>query len=146
MEEMPKRKAYGFPQEARLKKKSEFDSVFSNGKKGVTRALVIYAKQNKIGINRLGLVVSKKNGNAVKRNRIKRLIREAFRLENPTLPKGFDLVCIPRQPGFPSSTTDLIPLFRQTVLYAADNGAGSAKEPHKDKSPMSSHDQGDHKQ
>ena len=50
--------------------------------------------------HRLGLSVSKANGCAVVRNKIKRIFREAFRLERPTLPGEYDLILIPRQrPG-----------------------------------------------
>lgn len=45
---------------------------------------------------RLGVAVSKRHGNAVRRNRIKRLSREAFRLMRPELPEGFDFVMVPR--------------------------------------------------
>ena len=45
----------------------------------------------------MGLSVSKAHGRAVRRNKIKRILREAFRLERPTLPGRFDLILIPRQ-------------------------------------------------
>lgn len=111
-------KPFGFPQASRLKMKREFDTVFQNGCKGVSRALVIYVLRNSSSRNRLGLVVGKKVGNAVRRNRVKRMIREAFRLENPSLPAGFDIVCIPRIGGFPEKTPQLIPLFCKTFLRA----------------------------
>lgn len=47
--------------------------------------------------HRLGLSVSKAHGRAVRRNKIKRILREAFRLERPTLPGCFDMILIPRQ-------------------------------------------------
>ena len=115
---MGKQKRFGHPSEARLKLKREFDAVFREGGKGVTEALVVYAKSNDRETNRLGLVVSKKNGKAVRRNRIRRLIREAFRLENPSLPFAYDIVCIPRAFGFPGGTTELRPLFKKSVLKA----------------------------
>ena len=111
-------KRYGFPKEARLKLKREFDQVFSRGTKGVSDALVIYVLGNGMARNRIGLAVGRKLGKAVRRNRIRRLIKEAFRLENPTLPQGFDLVCIPRPRGFPDKTPHLIPLFRDALLKA----------------------------
>ncbi|MBU0755937.1 MAG: ribonuclease P protein component [Planctomycetes bacterium] len=109
---------FRFPQAARLKIKREFDQVFKKGVKGVNHALVLYLLPNDVKRNRLGLAVGKKVGNAVRRNRVKRMIREAFRLENPRIPSGFDMVCIPRAPGFPEKTTDLIPLFQEAFMRA----------------------------
>jgi len=57
---------------------------------------VIYAP-NDLGITRLGITVSKKIGNAVKRNRIKRVIRELFRLNKNRFPVGYDIVIVARR-------------------------------------------------
>jgi len=62
------------------------------GKRHHTRHFVVIIKQNGLGITRLGVTVSKKTGNAVKRNRVKRLIREFFRLNNSKIPHGYDIV------------------------------------------------------
>lgn len=63
----------------------------------VTDALLtVWAGRNTVSFPRLGLVVGKKHGNAVRRNRLKRLIREAFRLSQHELPPGIDLLCAPR--------------------------------------------------
>jgi ribonuclease P protein component len=52
----------------------------------------VILKENGLGITRLGLTVSRKTGNAVKRNRVKRLIREFFRLNDTCFPLGYDIV------------------------------------------------------
>ena len=62
------------------------------GKRHHTRHFVVIIKENGLGIARLGVTVSKKAGNAVKRNRVKRLIREFFRLNNSKIPQGYDIV------------------------------------------------------
>jgi ribonuclease P protein component len=63
--------------------------------------LVVYGCYNGLLWSRLGLSVSRKIGGAVTRNRWKRLIREAFRLERLHLPPGIDLIVIPRRSGEP---------------------------------------------
>lgn len=57
----------------------------------------MYGCHNNLGHSRMGLVVSRKMGNAVRRNRWKRLLREAYRLRRLQLPEGMDMVVIPRK-------------------------------------------------
>ena len=70
----------------------DFVNLNRSGKRCHTRHFVVITKQNGLSITRLGVTVSKKAGNAVKRNRIKRLIRETFRLNNSKIPQGYDIV------------------------------------------------------
>ena len=62
-----------------LRKNEDFKKVYKEGRSGAVRVLVLYVKKNELGINRLGISVSKKVGNSVVRHRLKRLIREAYR-------------------------------------------------------------------
>jgi ribonuclease P protein component len=57
-----------------------------------SRHFVVILKQNGLGISRLGVTVGKKTGNAVRRNKVKRLIREFFRLNKSRFPQGYDIV------------------------------------------------------
>ncbi len=85
-----------FPKSRRLTRKAEFDAVFAARQSRADANLVVYAMANDHGHPRLGLVVSRKvSKSAVKRNRWKRLLREAFRLIQHDLPAA-DLVCLPR--------------------------------------------------
>lgn len=69
----------------------------SDGARASNHLLTVCAAPNGLDHPRLGLVVGARHGNAVRRSRIKRLIREAFRLSRPQLLCGLDLVCIPHR-------------------------------------------------
>lgn len=85
-----------FPKSRRLLTSAEFDRVFDGRNSRSDGRIVMYALPNGQESPRLGLVVSKKCGNAVRRNWWKRRLREAFRMVQHDLPPGLDLVVIPR--------------------------------------------------
>ena len=95
---------YTFPQSRRLKSPAEFDRAFARKCSASDNVFIVYACENGLDHPRLGCSVSKKVGNAVVRNRFKRLFREAFRLMQHELPPGVDFVLIPK-PG-PEPTQD----------------------------------------
>jgi len=83
----------------RLRKNEEFQLVFKQGKSFANRQFVVYVLKNaERKYSRLGLSVSKKMGNAVMRNRIKRLIKEIFRELGDRLEAGNDYIVISRKP------------------------------------------------
>ena len=86
---------FGLPRACRLRRRAEFLRIFRHGAKHSGGGLSVYAAPNKLGRNRLGVSVGRKHGNAVKRNRIRRWLKEAFRLEKNSLPQGFDFICMP---------------------------------------------------
>ncbi len=85
-----------FPKTAVLSRSADFAAVFRNKKSSSDMYLLIYGKPNELGFSRIGISVGRKFGCAVKRNKAKRLIREAFRLNRAELPQGFDWVIVPR--------------------------------------------------
>lgn len=79
-----------------LKKNYEFVKAFKKGKFFAGKYLILYALNNNSNINRLGITASKKVGKSVKRNRLRRLIKENYRLLEGFIKSGFDLVFVAR--------------------------------------------------
>jgi len=77
----------------RLRRRAEFVAVQTGGRKLHGRHVLALAKQQDLPVGRLGITVTKKVGNAVVRNRIKRLLREWMRLHG-WVPAGWDLVLV----------------------------------------------------
>src|SRR3712207_8208848 len=69
----------------KIRKNSEFRIVYKRGKSFSNKLLVLYVKRNGTNFNRLGISVSKKVGKSVIRSRVKRLIRESYRLNSSNL-------------------------------------------------------------
>lgn len=79
-----------------LKQNHEFRRAYHKGKSHATKILVLYCRKNRMKQNRYGITVGVKLGNAVRRNRVKRKIREAYRLHEDKLPIGYDFVLVAR--------------------------------------------------
>src|SRR5262245_810115 len=79
-----------------LRRPADFEAVYDRRRSAADGTLVVYARENGLAYSRVGLSVSRKFGSAVRRNRIRRLLREAYRLTKEELPTGYDLVLIPR--------------------------------------------------
>jgi ribonuclease P protein component len=84
------------PRSNRLLKRREFDQVFKLGSKQVGRHFVCYTVRREEPGNKLGMVVSRKVGKAVTRNRVKRYIRECFRLHQGRFEMAVELVVVAR--------------------------------------------------
>jgi len=90
-----------FPRKLRLSHAREFDAVFAAKLRKPRGPIIVFAKANALAHHRLGLSISRSVGNAVVRSRLKRHIREAFRLHQHDLPRhehgGYDLVVAARK-------------------------------------------------
>lgn len=104
-----------FPKSNRLLKSNEFQRVFAEGHKLVTDVIIFrYAPSNADSV-RIGLTVSRKVGNAVTRNLIKRRMREAFRLVKHRFPVPIDIILSPRRGITDKSFQDYQRCFDQLV-------------------------------
>ncbi len=115
-------------QRYRLKRNEDFRQAYSRGKSLASKYLVIYLYPNQQSQNRIGFSVSKKLGNAVVRNRIKRLLREGIRQLLPRLESGHDIIFIARGKikGISYSLVEenLRYLLKKTGLYRNEKNDG----------------------
>lgn len=111
-----------------LRSSADFRRVFERKRSVADDQIILYACANDLPHSRLGVSVARKVGSAVKRNRIRRLYREAFRLSKDELPAGLDLVIIPRGDKVPS-LPQLLASFRMLIAKAARRLAKEAKTP-----------------
>ncbi len=81
---------------ASIKKNYEFRRLYSKGKSAATPLLVVYVRKTRKDTNQLGITVSTKVGKAVVRNRIRRRLREIYRLNESRIDRGLQLVVVAR--------------------------------------------------
>lgn len=97
---------------------SSFRRAYARGKSFVSPILVTYVMKNRARCIRVGITTSKKTGNAVKRNRSRRIIREAARQLVPELSGGYDLVFVARAKTPFVKSTDILCDMRKQLLQA----------------------------
>jgi len=107
-----------FQPKEHLRRPSDFQRVYQRRCSAGAGWLVVYACKNELEHNRLGLSASKRLGNAVIRNRLRRRLREAYRLSKAELPTGYDLVLVPKLSELPSwdkLKTQLVQLIESAI-------------------------------
>ncbi|MBQ9348119.1 MAG: ribonuclease P protein component [Oscillibacter sp.] len=90
-----------------LKKNYEFRRLYRKGTTAAGGCMVVYCMRNRLGRSRLGLTASTKLGNAVKRNRARRRLREVFRLNLAALKPGYDVILVARSRTLSASWKEL---------------------------------------
>ena len=124
---------FSFPRTHRLVRRSDFLNCYDAGRRYFSRHFVFFVAYDNTcpGQWRFGLAVTRKSGNAVWRNRIKRVVREFFRLHQRAIPQGLDIVVVPRRTLDPRNLTlaglirEFLPLLR-TWRMCADGAANVA--------------------
>jgi len=110
-----------------LKKNHEFKRLYSKGKSAASQCAVIYCRRNGRAENRLGITVSAKLGGAVQRNRVRRRLKEIYRLNEEKFLTGYDIVIVARMrsrsAGFSELQSSILSLIKKLGL----SGGGSYK-------------------
>jgi ribonuclease P protein component len=89
--------SFSFSNNEKILNRADFVKLNRSGKRLYTKHFTLIINENGQGVTRLGVTVTRKMGNAVRRNRVKRLIREFFRLNKKQLPQGHDIVIIAKK-------------------------------------------------
>ena len=79
-----------------IKQNYEFRRVYQGGKSSASGLVAVYCRRGRRGRSQLGITVGTKVGKAVVRNKIRRRLREIYRLHEPTIRRGFDIVIVAR--------------------------------------------------
>ncbi len=96
-----------------LRNNNDFSKVFNKGKSTASKTMVVFFIKNELKYNRIAFIASKKVGNSVKRNKARRLMKEAFRENKDQLKKGYDIIFIARNNIIEAKYDDL----RKSIKY-----------------------------
>ncbi len=108
----------GLAREERLRDAQRVDELFARGAVGKTRLVLVRALPNGGARTRMAVLVGKVAGNPVKRNRLRRRLRAAFRTHKQELPAGLDLAVLPRRGALTAAFEELVPDLMQAVERA----------------------------
>lgn len=99
-----------------MKNNKDFTRLYKRGKSIVSKACIFYYMPNNASYNRIGLTTGKKVGNAVCRNRARRIIRAAYRENEIDFPIGLDIVIVARQYTSLAKSTEISDFFKKRVI------------------------------
>jgi len=106
-----------------IDRNKDFLFLYKKGQTVVTKAVVVYFRKNNKPYNRLGITSSKKIGNAVKRNRARRVIRAAYRDCENLFPIGYDLIFVARAVATEVKSYTIKKIFKEKVIPEINKAA-----------------------
>ncbi len=126
MNDTPTKRSFGFGRALRLRGQTAFKKVHQGRLRRESGVLLVYAIPNERSFSRIGLAVNRRVGNAIRRNQIKRRIREAFRIHRHDWPLGYDWMVVvrPHQPHSIESYADTL----QEITRRLDDACRRRKE------------------
>ena len=108
------------PRECRVVRRAEYDAVYRGGRRRSSREFTVFVRPNGLDLSRFGWSIKKALGTAVRRNRIRRRLREILRLHRQEIPPGWDIVIHPRSSAatadFSALTQELLKLVNRTQV------------------------------
>jgi ribonuclease P protein component len=120
------------PRETRLVRRAEYDAVYREGRRRSSREFTLFVRPNGLEVSRFGWSIKKALGNAVRRNRIRRRLREIFRLHRPEIASGWDIVVHPRTTvataEFPALAQELVKLVNSAKAKPQPNVPAKFRE------------------
>lgn len=115
----------------RVRSRNDFGALFRSGRRGGDDVVRVIVSRNGLGHSRVASAVQRRFGRAVRRNRLRRLYKEAFRLEKERLPRGIDVLCSPpRGTGIPSLEqlrAALVEVLHKTVARLSEQEERAAR-------------------
>jgi ribonuclease P protein component len=113
----------GFPRGSRLLRRVEYDAVYREGRRKSSREFTVFVRANGLDVSRFGWSIKKALGTAVRRNRIRRRLREILRLHRQEIATGWDIVIHPR---ISAMTAESAPLMEDLLKILPRNPATPA--------------------
>jgi ribonuclease P protein component len=114
-----------FPRDRRLRSGRDFERIYTLKQKAGDDVLLLFGANNELGRTRIGLSVSRRNGNSVQRHRLRRLLKEAYRLEQHHIPEGLDLILIPSR----NAAAAPLEAFRESLVKLAGRLSRKLRSP-----------------
>ena len=98
----------GFPKASRILRRGEYRAIQRSPLRVTTHHFIVYGRRRRRSDQRIGITVSRKVGNAVARNRVKRWVREAYRNHRECWPRDLDFVFVARRGRYPDNLEQIV--------------------------------------